>query len=558
MNIQGATISGINIYGETPLYEFSTFTFTNGNSLGRTGPTVSNLRVLYNTVGNTWIDNNNYFNVIGGIQYWTVPITGTYTITARGAQGAPATTTGGGLGTVITGDFNLQQGQKLQILVGQSGRPPLNAASYGNSSSGGGGSFVVLNSGAVTTVANVDLLVAAGGGGGTGNVMLANSAANASVGLTGRIAWLAQAGGTAGMGGTTGTSDNGAGAGFWGNGAGASANGVAYRFGGNGGIINASYAPFGGGFGGGGSPNQGLFGRWSGGGGYSGGGATNSVAGQAPNAPANNQPYFGGGGGSYNRGLNQVNLGNASGNFGNGSVTITYRTSSSPAHTASGLVLYYNPNDLISYPSSGTTVFDLSGTSLNGTMFNVTFTPPYFNYNGTSGNIRIADTTSLEPGSGDFTLEAWVYYSTITGSTRTFVSKTNNGGGAADWSYGLRTASNGNTYFEVGNGTTSVTSPVFTASTGQWYQIVGVWTNIASNSIALYVNSVSQGSNSHSFTSVKNSTNPLYLGSYNGGEFSQWFAGQMGIFRYYNRALSAAEVTQNYNANRGLYGLPPP
>jgi hypothetical protein len=325
MIIQGSTISGINIYGESPLYEFVTWTFTNGNSVGRTGPTVSNLRVLYNTVGNTWINNDAYFTVTGGIQYWTVPRSGTYTIRARGAQGAPATATGGGLGADMQGDFVLQQGQKLQILIGQSGRPPTSAASFGNSSAGGGGSFVVLNSGAVTTVANIDLLLAAGGGGGSGNVLLANSRANASIGITGQAAWAVVgnvAGGAAGMGGSTGTADNGAGAGFWGNGAGSG--GTAFRFGGNGGIINSQYSPFGGGFGGGGSVNQGLFGRWSGGGGYSGGGATNSVSGVAPNAPANNQPYFGGGGASYNIGANQINQGNAQGNFGNGSVTITF------------------------------------------------------------------------------------------------------------------------------------------------------------------------------------------------------------------------------------------
>lgn len=221
----------------------------------------------------------------------------------------------------------------------------------------------------------------------------------------------------------------------------------------------------------------------------------------------------------------------------------------------SNLVGYWDPDLVASYPGTGTTINNLTATSLPGTMSNITYTDPYFTYNGTSGTVSIADNAVLEPGTGDFTLEAWVYYSTIAGSTRTFISKTNNGGGSTDWSYGLRTVSNGNTYFEVGNGTTSVTSPSFTASTGTWYQITGVWTNVASNSIELYVNGVSQGSNSHAFTSVKNSTNPLYFGSYNGGEFSQWFNGRMGIVRYYSKALSGSEVLQNYNANKSIYGL---
>lgn len=235
------------------------------------------------------------------------------------------------------------------------------------------------------------------------------------------------------------------------------------------------------------------------------------------------------------------------------SIFHTFFVGASPV--TSNLVAYYNPDLTSSYPGTGTTLFDISGNGLSGTMSNITYTDPYFTYNGTSSTVSVADNALLEPGTGDFALEAWVYHSVITGSQRTFISKTNNGGGAADWSYGLRTNSAGATYLEVGNGTTTVNSPSYNVSTGQWYQIVGVWTNIASNSIALYINGASQGSNAHSFASVKNSTRSLYLGSYNGGEYSQWFNGRMGIVRYYNVALTTAQVSQNFNANRATYGL---
>jgi len=152
-------------------------------------------------------------------------------------------------------------------------------------------------------------------------------------------------------------------------------------------------------------------------------------------------------------------------------------------------------------------------------------------------------------------VEMWVRYTTITGKSRALCSKTNNGGGAADWSYGLRTSAAGSTYFEVGNGTTSVTSPTTSVVTNTWYQIVGVWTNIAANSIALYKNGVLVGSNSHVFTSIKNSTNPLYIGNYNGNEYAQQFAGDIGIVRIYNRALSTDEILNNYDANKATYGL---
>ncbi len=222
----------------------------------------------------------------------------------------------------------------------------------------------------------------------------------------------------------------------------------------------------------------------------------------------------------------------------------------------SGLVLYYDPTNTASYPGSGTTLTSLVGSGLNGTMTAITYTSPYFTYNGTTSQVLVADNASLEPGSGDFTIEVWIRYTTIAGKTRTYLSKTNNGGLAANWSYGFRTNPNTNeTYLEVGNGTTSVQSPSTSVTTNTWYQIVGVWTNIAANSIALYKNGTLIGSNSHSFASILNSTNPLYLGNYNGNEYAQQFEGNMGVVRIYNRALSAAEIVNNYDADKATYGL---
>lgn len=224
--------------------------------------------------------------------------------------------------------------------------------------------------------------------------------------------------------------------------------------------------------------------------------------------------------------------------------------------TASNLVLYYNPGDTASYPGSGTTLSNLLGTGLNGTMTSITFTTPYFTYNGSTSQVSIADNVSLEPGSGDWTVEVWLRYNVIAGRTRTYVSKVDNGGLASVWGYGFRTNANLNTtYFEVGNGTTSVTSPTTSVTTAVWYQIVGVWTNVGTKTIALYKNGTLVGSNSHSFTSIRNTSNPLYLGNYNGNEFAQQFDGDMGVVRIYNKALSAAEVQTNYDANKALYGL---
>ena len=221
----------------------------------------------------------------------------------------------------------------------------------------------------------------------------------------------------------------------------------------------------------------------------------------------------------------------------------------------SNLSIYWDPSNGYSYSGTGTSLLTL-GTVPNGAVLtNTTYTKPYFTYNGTSSWARLADGGTYEPGTGDFTVEAWVNATTLAGSSRVILGKFDNGGVSANVAYGLRTMATGETRFEVGNGTSTVSSPTYTISTGTWYQVVGVWTNVAANSIELYINGQSQGSNSHAFASILNSTNALYLGAYNGGEYSQYWDGKIGVTRVYNKALSAAEVLQNYENDRGLYGI---
>lgn len=325
----GITIGPGIVFGDTippveVLYTFTNFLFTNANTSGNLGPNISRATSFYTGnsfySGNTWISDTNYYNVTNGIQTWTVPATGTYRIIAKGAQGAPYTASAGGVGAVIQGDFSLTKGEKINIVVGQTARPP--AARAGRNGSGGGGTFVVKAN--ISTPSTADILVIAGGGGGCGTAFLPN--ANASITTSGRNSTGGSyigLGGTNGNGGgqNTGATVNGGGGGFSGNGAANSvteAGGRAYRFGANGGVVNATYAPEGGGFGGGGAPGNGDNNRMAGGGGYSGGGASDAVGTTATSTLA------GGGGGSYNNGTNQVNLTDSSGNFGNGSVIVTF------------------------------------------------------------------------------------------------------------------------------------------------------------------------------------------------------------------------------------------
>ena len=76
-----------------------------------------------------------------------------------------------------------------------------------------------------------------------------------------------------------------------------------------------------------------------------------------------------------------------------------YWTSFFDGPVTSNLVLYYNPADLASYSGTGNTINDLSVSGLNGTMSNISFTSPYFTYNGSSSQIMRSDNAILEPGS---------------------------------------------------------------------------------------------------------------------------------------------------------------
>ena len=264
------------------LYAFSSHTFTNCSATGSAGPVQASCRSAYST---TWDENNSYFTVTGGIQSWTVPITGNYTITVVGGGGGGGAT--GGKPASMRGDFSLSQGAVIKILVGQ-----LGTSDYGGG--GGGGSFVVTNT-------NSALIVGGGGGGKSHNN---NAGADASIvanpGSSNGDATGPNSVGGCGMNG-------GGGGGFSTDG---SAGAKSFLNGGSGGGRQT-----------GSCVSSGLGGFGGGGGGGNGGGGGGGYFGGAPGQNLN--PYPGGsGGGSYNNGTNQSNS-LAANATNHGSVTIT-------------------------------------------------------------------------------------------------------------------------------------------------------------------------------------------------------------------------------------------
>jgi hypothetical protein len=256
------------------------FEFSNAGVTGRTGPTQAQVDANYSGT-NLEGDIN---MTTQGIQEWTVPVTGTYTIAAWGAKGGNGQNYVGGLGAEMTGVFQLNAGQVLKILVGQQG----GTHSVNKAGGGGGGTFVVKSD-------NTPLIIAGGGSGGGGN----SNPDNGQSGLSGTSGGSGSqnnqyAGGTNGSGGASGTGSGGGG-GLIADGATGYDNthGISFTNGGNGGAP-PSQGGFGG-FGGGGAGEWNSQGSAGAGGGYSGGGGTDN----------NGVP---GGGGSYNSGFNQINM----------------------------------------------------------------------------------------------------------------------------------------------------------------------------------------------------------------------------------------------------------
>ena len=296
------------------LYDFTSHTFTNCGATSTTGPTLANCKSSYDT---SWEADTDLFNVqTQGIQEWTIPQTGTYTIEVWGAAGGGnSSRTIGGRGARMKGTFSLVQDSILKILVGQKGP---NTTDYYNAG-GGGGSFVIIGADSI--------LVIAGGGGGSSYSSQSSrfnlSLADASTGTTGQYGWNGQyqsnvsGQAVSGNGGGCQNNSGGGGGGYSGNGVSSNRTGNNNRTGKggysftNGGIGGSATTPsnndMSGGFGGGGSGDWDYY-TGGGGGGYSGGGG--------------GYYYGNGGGGSYNSGSSQSNSSGAREDHGQVIITL--------------------------------------------------------------------------------------------------------------------------------------------------------------------------------------------------------------------------------------------
>ena len=109
-----------------------------------------------------------------------------------------------------------------------------------------------------------------------------------------------------------------------------------------------------------------------------------------------------------------------------------------------------------------------------------------------------------------------------------------------------------NGFVVYGNDSLIIQSPrTFSTNT---YMMVTLTYDFITDNYNFYVNSVLQGTS----TSAKSSSGAITkttIGSRYNQASSEYFTGNIFTTQIYNRALSAAEITQNFNALRGRYGI---
>jgi hypothetical protein len=226
-----------------------------------------------------------------------------------------------------------------------------------------------------------------------------------------------------------------------------------------------------------------------------------------------------------------------------------------------GLVLALDAAKKDSYPGSGTIWRDISGNGNNGTLVN----GPTFNsenggnivFDGINDYVDIPS-TSLNFVNQPITLSSFVRVNTLgsEGGTNIFFSKDRSGNVNRFTQFHIDSSDKFRLLLQ--NGTNSVSfvgnGPNLTKNIHQVSVVITV------QNVIFYLNGVQYGD----IISNSNGVLPNYpsnsvswrINRLNADSFGDFF-GNTTIYlsQIYNRALSATEVLQNYNATKGRYGL---
>ena len=168
-----------------------------------------------------------------------------------------------------------------------------------------------------------------------------------------------------------------------------------------------------------------------------------------------------------------------------------------------------------------------------------------FSFNGSTTYIT-APNTELFHGTNGFSYSIWANWASLPSLGTIFEN------GLYTAGILIRFQSNAIAVYAEYSATTYQSTMAFTPTIGLWSNLV---LTREGNVLYLYANGIQIGTAAFGASiNIQPSTNLLYIGM-SQHSAGQCFNGKIAIASIYNRALSAAEVAQNFNALKGRYGL---
>ena len=237
--------------------------------------------------------------------------------------------------------------------------------------------------------------------------------------------------------------------------------------------------------------------------------------------------------------------------------------SHSPSIVTNGLVLALDAANPKSYPGTGSTWTDLSGLGNSATLTSITYDA---NNNGSLLFNADADTAVIPHSSSlnfnsVFTVTAWIKVNSFNTSLiyNVLSKKSQYNNTQPGWScqYDYRTTgvlqyrNNNGSVLNDSTPTANVNNTAILNQTTTW--VNSVWV-ISSTNVTFYLNGIASGISTATYTATDTS-NSIYIGKTVGSVGDGSLLMNLSNVSIYNRALSAAEVAQNFNALRGRYGL---
>ena len=253
---------------------------------------------------------------------------------------------------------------------------------------------------------------------------------------------------------------------------------------------------------------------------------------------------------AFNGTLTNFTKNGASSNFVNGKFLSSI--------ISSRLVLHLDAGNASSYPGSGTTWTDLSGNGYNGTLTNG---PTYSSSNGGSivfdGTDDVATLGNiLNIGLNSWTLSCWVKFNNGTG-LQGIIGKTSYRGYVGRYSFYIE-FDNLHAFFQP-DINYSITTPIAPYLDNKFHNLV--MTIDRTSMMYFYIDGISVGTplnvSGTSSINLNSSTDNFYIGSYgssNGQSPFSFLNGNVSQASIYSRALTAAEVLENYNILRPRFG----